>query len=129
MRRWQTSPARAAAAAAGAVFILLTLSAASPSRAANEYTILGAGSRPCGSWLRLRSQAAADSVVLQSWVLGYLTGINANVLTLSADVTAGTAPEALFSWIDGYCAAHPLDSLARATGALLDSLRAKNGAR
>lgn len=97
-------------------------------QAANQYVIVGAGSRPCGSWLQLRSQSNPDTAVLQSWVLGYLTSVNANVLTVSQDVADGATPDALFSWIDDYCAAHPLDSLARATGSLLESLRAKNHA-
>lgn len=109
--------------------LLFALLFAVPARAGNEYVILGAGSRPCGSWLRARSQAAPDSAVLQSWVLGYITSINANLLTIAQDVADGMTPDGLFSWIDNYCASHPLDSLARATGSLLDDLRAKNGAR
>lgn len=108
-----------------AVLVLSLLSAA-PARAAGEYVILGAGSRPCGSWLQVRSQALPDSAVVQSWVLGYVTSVNANFLTSSSDVTQGANPDALFSWIDNYCATHPLDSLARATSALLDSFLAKN---
>jgi hypothetical protein len=108
---------------------LLVLLAAVPARAGNEYAILGAGSRPCGSWLQARSQAAPDSAVLQSWVLGYITSVNANVLTVASDVADGMAPDALFSWIDNYCASHPLDSVARATGSLLESLRSKKATR
>lgn len=105
---------------------MLTLLSAAPACAAGQYVILGAGSRPCGSWLQVRSQALPDSAALQSWVLGYVTSVNANFLTSSSDVTQGADPEALFSWIDNYCAAHPLDSLARAASALLDSFLAKN---
>jgi hypothetical protein len=93
---------------------------------ANQYVIFGAGSRPCGSWLQLRSQALPDSAVLQSWVLGYVTSVNANLLSVNQDVTGGASPDVLFTWIDNYCAAHPLDSLARATGAMLDSYLAKS---
>lgn len=73
----------------------------------------------------MRSEALPDSAVLQSWVLGYMTSVNANLLTSSPDVVGGASPDELFKWIDNYCAAHPLDSLARATGALLDSFLAK----
>ena len=104
-------------------------SADRPGTAATRYVILGAGNRPCGSWLKLRSQASPDSEVLQSWVLGYLTSVNANLLTTSEDVTTGSSAETAYAWIDNYCAAHPLDSLARATGALLDSLLAKGAAK
>jgi hypothetical protein len=110
--------------------LFLLLSATAPSHAAsNQYVILGAGSRPCGSWLQLRSQALPDSAILQSWVLGYVTSVNANLLSVNQDVTAGAAPDELFSWIDNYCAAHPLDSLARAASALLDSFLVKNKAQ
>jgi hypothetical protein len=110
--------------------LFLALSVAAPCRAAgNQYVIFGAGSRPCGSWLQLRSQALPESAILQSWVLGYVTSVNANLLSVDQDVTAGAAPDALFSWIDNYCAAHPLDSLARAAGAMLDSLLVKNKAK
>jgi hypothetical protein len=115
----------AAAATVWVAAFLLGLLSAGQIRAAGEYVILGAGSRPCGSWLQVRSQALPDSAVLQSWVLGYITSVNANFLTSSPDVTAGTSPDSLFSWIDNYCAAHPLDSVARATSALLDSFLAK----
>ena len=97
--------------------------------AANQYVIVGAGSRPCGSWLQVRGQTSPDSAVLQSWVLGYITSVNANLLTSGEDVTGGANADALFSWIDGYCAAHPLDSIARAASALLDSMLVKNKAR
>jgi hypothetical protein len=94
--------------------------------ASDQYVILGAGGRPCGSWLQVRSQALPDSAVLQSWLLGYVTSVNANVLTVGQDVTKGDSPDALLTWVDNYCAAHPLDSVARAAGSLVESLRAKN---
>jgi hypothetical protein len=94
--------------------------------ASDQYVIFGAGGRPCGNWLQVRSQALPDSAVLQSWVLGYVTSVNANVLTVGQDVTKGENPDALFTWVDDYCAAHPLDSVARAAGSLVDSLRTKN---
>ena len=117
--------------AAVRVVLALTVMPCAPfsSHAANQYTILGAGSRPCGSWLQARSQATPESAALQSWVLGYVTSVNANVLNVAQDVADGTSPDGLFTWIDNYCASHPLDSVARATGSLVDSLRAKNGAR
>jgi hypothetical protein len=65
--------------------LLLLAAPSSPAFAANQtnqYVIFGAGSRPCGSWLQLRSQALPDSAVLQSWVLGYVTSVNANLLSV-----------------------------------------------
>ena len=117
-----------AAAERLAIFLVVLLFTA-PARASNQYVIFGAGSRPCGSWLQLRSQALPDSAILQSWVLGYVTSVNANLLSVNRDVTGDAAPETLFSWIDNYCAAHPLDSLARAASAMIDSLLVKNKAQ
>lgn len=114
------------AASAVAIALPFAVAVGAAARGANEYVILGAGSRPCGSWLQLRGQSNPESAVLQSWVLGYITSVNANVLTVRQDVAEGSTPDALFSWIDSYCATHPLDSIARATGNLLDSLRAKD---
>ena len=71
----------------------------------------------------------SDSDVLQSWVLGYVTSVNANLLSVNQDVTGGAAPDALYSWIDNYCATHPLDSLARAAGAMIDAMLVKNKAQ
>jgi hypothetical protein len=113
-----------------AAFLVVLLLAVPPANAAsNQYVILGAGSRPCGSWLRVRSQALPDSAIMQSWVLGYVTSVNANLLSVNRDVTGDAAPDALFTWIDNYCAAHPLDSLARAASAMLDALLVKNKAQ
>jgi len=122
--RWRE--AQAAIAARWAVASLVILAFAAPARAGDQYVIFGAGGRPCGSWLQVRSQALPDSAMLQSWVLGYITSINANVLMVSQDVANGAHPDELFSWIDNYCAAHPLDSLARAASSLVDSLRSKH---
>ena len=121
MRRYRT--------AAAAIGWLAALSAAAPARAADSYVIFGAGGRPCGNWLQVRSQAAPESAVLQSWVLGYVTSVNANVLTVNRDVAAGATPDVLFSWIDDFCGSHPLASLARAASGLVDSLREKHPAK
>ena len=123
MRRWidWAAPARNWLAAL-AILVAFTPPAAA---ASSQYVILGVGSRPCGSWLQVRSQALPDSAVLQSWVLGYITSVNANLLSVNQDVTGGAVSETLFSWIDSYCAAHPLDSLARAAGAMVDSMLVK----
>src|SRR5215469_11024825 len=110
--RW--GEAVAAVAAGWAAVCLAFTWLAGPARGGDSYVIFGAGSRPCGSWLQVRSQALPDSAVLQSWVLGYVTSVNANVLTVNRDVASGASPDDFFSWIDSYCATHPLDSIARA---------------
>jgi hypothetical protein len=110
---------------------LLLLAIATPAtvHGSGQYTILGAGSQPCGQWLRARSEATPEASVLQSWLLGYLTSVNANALSVTQDISAGTRVEALFSWVDTYCSDHPLDPAARAAAKLVETLRAKTKAR
>jgi len=126
LRRWVFAPAPAGRLVSLAIAFAAL---AAPAHAGNEYVIFGAGSRPCGSWLQARSQALPDSAILQSWVLGYITSINANLLSVSQDVTGGVEPDALYSWIDNYCASHPLDSVARAASAMVDAMIVKNKAK
>ena len=130
MRRWGSSETRRSAASVGraAVLFLATSIAAAPAGRAGEYTILGAGSRPCGSWLQARGQATPESTVMQSWLLGYITSINAHELTITKDISEGTNPEGMFVWVDTYCSTHPLDSVARAAASLSGVLRSSTQA-
>jgi hypothetical protein len=129
LRRIRWSGARSVASVPRVLAIAVVVLLSGTADANNQYVILGAGSRPCGSWLQVRSQTLPDSAMLQSWVLGYITSVNANVLATNEDVAGGAGPDALFSWIDNYCAAHPFDSVARASSALLESLRSKRSVK
>lgn len=59
--------------------------------------------------------------VFEGWVGGFLTGSN-SILSNSPtniDVFAqATDAQGLWAWVDNYCQAHPLDSVARAADAL-----------
>jgi len=124
--RFEFEPVAAVRTAA----LLFAAAAAFASAApASEYTIYGVGGRPCAAWLRARAQPASDSTIMQSWLLGYVTSVNAYQLTISADVALGTDPDGMFRWIDDYCAGHPLDSVARAATGLVGVLRSSNRAR
>jgi hypothetical protein len=69
-----------------------------------------------------------ESAVMQSWLLGYITSINAHELTITKDIAEGTNPDGMFLWVDNYCTEHPLDSLARAAASLTGVLRSANRA-
>ena len=111
-----------------AAILLLALELWARISIAGEYTILGAGSRPCGSWLQARSQVTPESSVMQSWLLGYITSINAHELTITKDIAEGTNADGMFLWVDNYCTEHPLDSVARAAASLIGVLRSANQA-
>jgi hypothetical protein len=127
LRRRASCGAGRVALWAGRVVVLVAALTASIC-AAGEYTILGAGSRPCGSWLQARSQVSPEGAVMQSWLLGYITSINAHELSITKDIAEGTKPDAMFAWIDDYCASHPLDSVARAAASLTGVLRSSSQA-
>ena len=109
--------------------LLGALALFAPAGAASEYTIYGVGGRPCGSWLQARTQTGTESALMQSWLLGYITSVNAYQLTISSDIAEGTDPDGMFHWIDDYCTAHPLDSVARAATGLVGALRSNARSR
>jgi hypothetical protein len=130
LRRSERSEARLIAAAGNraAVLLLAVLALPATPSTAGEYAILGAGGRPCDSWLQARGEASPEGAIMQSWLLGYVTSINAHELTITKDIAEGTNPDGMFVWIDNYCASHPLDSVARAAASLTGVLRSSSRA-
>lgn len=90
-----------------------------------HYMVVGIGISSCGHWTEVR-KLGADSwpaMNIASWVAGYVTAINrvkAGSIVGRADV------EAIDAWIDNYCAAHPLDDVAKATDMLVVELKKRN---
>jgi hypothetical protein len=75
------------------------------------YTAIGKGTDSCGNWTVARHHLQAASV--EQWFLGFLSGVG-------FDAVDGTDPlkrqdaDAVWSWLDSYCQAHPLDRITRA---------------
>ena len=93
------------------------------------YDVLGQGNHSCGQWLQERPRGNFNSYLMQAWLLGYVTSVNANVLEKDSDITSRTDSDGLFAWVDRYCTANPLDRLSRAAAALVDTLLARSHAR
>ena len=94
--------------------------------AGGYYLALAQGAISCGVWLRDRLGDDAR-IADEAWVSGFITGMNAGIgAALGSDkllqVGRGTDAAGMFSWIDNYCRAHPLDHLARAAETLWDTL-------
>lgn len=105
-----------------AILIAIALLASQVCALADTVMILGHGNESCGTWLQNRgSQSYAEAAQL-SWVLGYVTAFNNYAEHQSGNISAGTDSDGLFSWIDAYCRANPLDTLLRASGALIREL-------
>lgn len=66
------------------------------------------GSISCNDWLDDRSTKAgqAGKTPAASWLLGFLSGI---AVAKDRDFFSGTKNEALFDWVDKYCASHTLE--------------------
>lgn len=62
-----------------------------------------------------------------AWVNGLLSAFNYYGSAAASDVANGIDANGVFAWIDNYCAAHPLDSIATATIALISELSKRAG--
>jgi hypothetical protein len=105
--------------------------------AAKDYWgVQGEGRGSCGNWTkaqRHRPQIGADGLMpvtfadmdlatQAAWVQGFISAFNYYGGATAPDIASGTDANGVFAWIDNYCAAHPLDSIATATIALLTEL-------
>jgi hypothetical protein len=91
--------------------------------------ILGTGNESCGTWLQNRAAQSYAEAAQLSWVGGYVTAFNNYAEHQSGNVSAGTDVDGVYSWIDAYCQANPLDNLFRASGALIRELERRARAR
>jgi hypothetical protein len=78
------------------------------------------GGDSCGKWLEVRAER--DTSRHGSWVLGYLAALNLWGVLGKNDALSNTDAEAIYAWLDHYCRAHPLDSIATAAGDLAREL-------
>lgn len=89
---------------------------------AQEFMVLGAGNQSCGTWVK---NPATRQVGL-SWVLGFLTAMNASEAIATGkriNVTEGTDTNGVELWITNFCTANPLAPLSDATGSLFLTLK------
>jgi hypothetical protein len=91
---------------------------------AQMVTVLGVGNKSCGAWIAARRANDATAYTLQGWVAGFLSGSNSIIASNPAygidtlkEVAQGDA-QGLWTWVDNYCQAHPLNSVATAADAL-----------
>lgn len=80
------------------------------------YTAIGRGTDSCGNWTVARHDLRASGV--EQWFLGFLSGVG-------FDAVDGTDPlkrvdaDAVWSWLDSYCQANPLDRITKAGAAFV----------
>ena len=84
--------------------------------------VLGVGGRSCGTWIEARRNGNTTAVDYQQWVAGFLSGANSLISTAAPELDTLLQPnidaQSLYAWIDNYCIAHPLNTIAQAADAL-----------
>ena len=90
------------------------------------YLIRGAGAASCGTWISERPlQSSPLRAMDESWVLGFLTGVNAMRLAVgNSQIGLTTDANGLLAWVDNYCRANPLKSISDTALALATELSA-----
>jgi hypothetical protein len=79
----------------------------------------------CGEWVKARVDVATpqpETQIVERWLIGFLSGI---AVGTRLDLLHGTDSASLYSWMDDYCRANPLRSVAEGTPALVAELRNK----
>jgi hypothetical protein len=88
--------------------------------------VTGLGVFDCGQWIKQQHFRG----VHKSWLLGYLSGLNARGLQgartrKTIDLLAGVSPEQIELLVDKYCMENPLSSLIAAAHNVADTLIAR----
>src|SRR5262245_51119485 len=105
------------------VFLLAVLSFVWPLPRTGEAasTIIGHGTKSCGTWTQARRSHGAIEIAVTAWMGGYLSAMNFGPAALARlDVLEGPDVEGLYSWIDNYCREHPLDTIQDAANRLFE---------
>lgn len=101
----------------------LALAAAAMSAQAGEptgNTVFGQPS--CGDWLA--PSHTVSEVRMDAWMVGYMSGLNANETDIKADVLGNVDVPSMRVYITNYCRRNPLDKVGKAANALyLDLIR------
>ena len=102
------------------VQVLIVLTFTLTATEAVGYNRLGAGTASCGAWTAFRREGSTSTRALSSeqWVLGFIDGITEESGD-TLDPFNGVEAENVWEWIDNYCQANPLKSIAEAASAFI----------
>ena len=103
--------------------VLATLIPGVSTSAPRTFEILGAGASSCGTWTQDRhdNQWGEDL----EWVLGFMSAYN-DYASADHQMTKGTDSAGVAAWMDNYCQAHPLDTIADGTPPLIHVLEKRS---
>jgi hypothetical protein len=79
-----------------------------------KYSVIGFGMSSCGAWISNRADTTAYSRLSeQQWIVGFLSGIGFAGQG-KVDPLNGVDAPGVWAWIDNYCRANPLATIAKA---------------
>lgn len=99
---------------------LAVMIASSPANA-EQVTIHGMGIRSCGEWTIEHRKGDWEAIVQDSWLAGFLSGYNVYSLQI-VDIGETTDFSGKVQWMNQYCEANPLDTIAEAAMLLIIEL-------
>jgi len=102
------------------VQLFLTQAVAEPIR------IDGTGIVSCGTWTQQRAPGTAIANIHANWIIGFVNGVR---WAEERNWGPGIDAVGLVAWVDTYCQSNPLDSVAKAAGALIDELKKRSSAQ
>jgi len=91
-----------------------------------EWTETQEERRPVDSGGTMLTESGTDIETQTQWITGFLTAYN-YFQSATPNVAEGTDINGVFARIDTYCAAHPLDPIAKAAIAVIDELSRRGG--
>ena len=92
-----------------------------------EWTKAEAERRPVSSGGTMLTEMGSDITAQTQWITGFVTAYN-YYQSAMPNVAEGTDMNGIFAKIDTYCAAHPLEPIAKAAIAVVDEL-SRHGAK
>jgi hypothetical protein len=97
---------------------------------AAPYHLIGSGVGSCGTWTADRRQPDSLAAIMgEQWVVGFLsgvgfTGLGVGLTPQPLDPLNGVDAQAVWAWVDNFCQAYPLASVADAAAKFVnDHLR------
>ena len=109
---------------AAAAFSLLLAPVAASADERMGITVYGPGTTECHLWTADQEADGGPAYMEKIWVLGFLTAYNNYMVKDRPGLSTDDTPT-FFTWIGGYCADHPDETLAVATAKLIEHLKSE----
>ena len=78
------------------------------------------GGKSCGEWIKYRHEGGWPKVIVQNWLMGYLSGV---AMESGIDYLKEAEGESVYIWVDNYCNSNPLERTVNAADKLIIELR------